>query len=203
MIAQIRGQLIQKNPGSIIIETNGVGFQVYISLQTFYDLPEIDQPVQVYTYTHLREDALQLYGFSTPLEKELFQILLSVSGIGPKLALNILSGISASLLLKSLSNGDLRRLISIPGVGRKMAERMILDLREKVVKLESRVAPLPGYKKLPEQLAEDVVSALINLGYKKGEAEQAVKKVLAENSEKKLEEVLKDSLKILAKSGSL
>ncbi|MGQ9695070.1 MAG: Holliday junction branch migration protein RuvA [Thermodesulfobacteriota bacterium] len=203
MIAQIRGQLIEKNPGSIIIETNGVGFQVFISLHTFYDLPEIDQPVRIYTYTHVREDALQLYGFSTLLERELFQILLSVSGIGPKLALNILSGISASVLLKSLSMGDSNRLLSIPGVGRKMAERMILDLREKVAKLELRPALLPSRNRVPDQISEDVVSALINLGYKKNEAEQAVKKVLAGKEEKKLEEVLKDSLQILSKGRQL
>lgn len=203
MIAQIRGQLISKTPGSAVIETNGVGFQVYISLHTFYDLPELDQPTQIYTYTHVREDALQLYGFSTVLERELFQILLSVSGIGPKLALNILSGVSASVLLRSLRSGDLNQLISIPGVGRKMAERMVLDLREKVNKLEARAALMLSYNKLPDQMVEDVVSALINLGYKKGEAEQAVKKVLPAKGEKKLEEVLKDSLRILSKSGKL
>ncbi len=140
MIAQIRGQLIQKSPGLVIVEANGVGFQVYVSLNTFYDLPEVEQPVRVYTYTHVREDVLQLYGFSTLLEKEIFQILIGVSGIGPKLALNILSGISAPLLIRSLGSGDLNRLLSIPGVGRKMAERMILDLQEKVQKLESRVS---------------------------------------------------------------
>ncbi len=199
MIAQISGQLIEKTPGSAIIETNGLGFQVFISLQTFYDLPEINQPVKIYTYTHVREDALQLYGFSTILERELFQVLLGVSGIGPKLALNILSGISAAVLLKSLSMGDLDRLIAIPGVGRKMAERMVLDLREKVAKLELRPSLLAGHQRVPDQIMEDVVSALVNLGYKKGEAEQAVKKVLAGKGEKKLEEVLKDSLQLLAK----
>lgn len=203
MIAQISGQLIEKTPGSATIETNGLGFHVFISLHTFYDLPEIDQPVRLYTYTHVREDALQLYGFSTLLERELFQILLSVSGIGPKLALNILSGISAPLLLKSLSMGDLPRLISIPGVGRKMAERMVLDLREKVAKLELRPSLLPGRNRVPEQIREDVVSALINLGYKKNEAEQAVKKVLAEKKEEKLEEVLKASLQILSQGRQL
>ncbi len=199
MIAQISGQLIEKTPGSAIIETNGLGFQVFISLQTFYDLPEISQPVKIYTYTHVREDLFQLYGFSTILERELFKILLGVSGIGPKLALNILSGISATVLLKSLSMGDLSRLIAIPGVGRKMAERMVLDLREKVAKLELRPSLQAGRQQMPDQIMEDVVSALINLGYKKGEAEQAVKKVLAAEGDKKLEEVLKDSLQLLAK----
>ena len=117
MIAQIRGHLVQKSPGSIIVEANGIGYQLFVSLTTFYDLPEFQQNVVLHTYTHVREDLLQLYGFSTPLEKELFQILIGVSGIGPKLAINILSGISPSELVQSLSSRDMARLLSIPGVG--------------------------------------------------------------------------------------
>ncbi len=200
MIAQIRGQLIQKSPGLVIVEANGVGFQVYVSLHTFYDLPEVEQPVRVYTYTHVREDVLQLYGFSTLLEKEIFQILIGVSGIGPKLALNILSGISAPLLIRSLGSGDLNRLLSIPGVGRKMAERMILDLQEKVQKLESRVS-LPPVSHLPrDEMTEDVISALVNLGYKKGQAESAAENILQQRPGIKLEEALKESLRVLSKS---
>jgi len=200
MIAQIRGQLIQKSPGLVIVEANGVGFQVYVSLNTFYDLPEVEQPVRVYTYTHVREDLLQLYGFSALLEKEIFQILIGVSGIGPKLALNILSGISAPLLIRSLASGDLNRLLSIPGVGRKMAERMILDLQEKVQKLESRVA-LPPKSHLPrDEMTEDIVSALVNLGYKKGQAENAAENILQQRPGIKLEEALKESLRVLSKS---
>lgn len=200
MIAQIRGQLIQKNPGWVIVEANGVGFQVHVSLTTFYDLPEVEQPVRVYTYTHVREDVLQLYGFSTPLEKEIFQILISVSGIGPKLALNILSGIAAPLLIKSIASGDLNRLLSIPGVGRKMGERMILDLRDKAQKLESRVS-IPPRTPLPtDEISEDIVSALVNLGYKKSQAESAVEKIFQQRPEIKLEEALKESLKVLSKS---
>ena len=200
MIAQIRGQLIQKSPGLVIVEVNGVGFQVYVSLNTFYDLPEIEQPVRVYTYTHVREDVLQLYGFSTLLEKEIFQILIGVSGIGPKLALNVLSGISAPLLIRSISSSDLNRLLSIPGVGRKMAERMILDLREKVQKLESRISISPPGHLPRDEMADDIISALVNLGYKKGQAESAVEDILQQRPEIKLEEALKESLKVLAKS---
>lgn len=200
MIAQIRGQLIQKSPGFVIVEASGIGYQVYVSLNTFYDLPGEEQPVRVYTYTHVREDVLQLYGFSTLLEKELFQLLIGVSGIGPKLALNILSGISAPLLLRSLSSGDLTRLLSIPGVGRKIAERMILDLKEKVRKFESLISvPLKGPRPLDE-MAEDVISALVNLGYKKGQAEKAVESILKERPGIKLEEALKESLQVLSKS---
>jgi len=200
MIAQIRGQLIQKSPGLVIVETNGVGYQIYVSLNTFYDLPGIEQPVRVYTYTHVREDVLQLYGFSTPLEKELFQTLIGVQGIGPKLALNILSGISAPLLLESLGSGDVNRLLAIPGVGRKTAERMILDLKEKVPKLESRVSPIPRGIRPLDELAEDVVSALVNLGYKKSQAEKTVESVCRQKPGLKLEEALKESLKVLSKS---
>jgi Holliday junction DNA helicase RuvA len=200
MIAQIRGQLIQKSPGSVIVEANGVGYQVSVSLNTFYDLPDVEQSVRVYTYTHVREDVLQLYGFSTLLEKEIFQVLISVSGIGPKLALNILSGISAALLIRSLAAGDLNRLLAIPGVGRKTAERMILDLQEKAQKLESRVS-IPSKAPLPkDEMAEDIISALVNLGYKKNQAEGAAEIILQQRPEIKLEEALKESLKILAKS---
>jgi len=200
MIAQIRGQLVQKSPGWVIVEANGVGYQVHVSLTTFYDLPDIEQPVRVYTYTHVREDVLQLYGFSTPLEKEIFQILIGVSGIGPKLALNILSGIATPLLIQSLAAGDLNRLLSIPGVGRKMGERMILDLQDKVQKLECRVS-IPSRSHLPpDEISEDIVSALVNLGYKKNQAESAVEKIFQQRPEIKLEEGLKESLKVLSKS---
>ncbi len=199
MIAQIRGQLIQKNPGWVIVEANGVGYQVHVSLTTFYDLPEIEQPVRVFTYTHVREDALQLYGFSTALEKELFQILISVSGIGPKLALNILSGIAAPLLIASIASGDLNRLLSIPGVGRKTGERMILDLKDKVQKLESRVSVPPKTPLPPHEFFEDIVSALVNLGYKKNQAEATVGNIIQLKPAIQLEEALKESLRILSK----
>jgi len=196
MIAQMRGHLIQKNPGFVILENNGIGYQVHISLTTFYDLPESESDVRLYTHTHVREDLLQLFGFSTPLEKELFQILIGVSGIGPKLALNILSGISPPELLRSLSSGNLARLVSVPGIGRKTAERMLLDLKEKVQKMESRVC---AAKIAPagDAMAEDVLSALVNLGYKKGQAEEAVERAL-QGKPGTLEEALKESLRLLA-----
>lgn len=198
MIAQIRGHLIHKNPGSIIVETNGIGYQVFVSLSTFYDLPGTQQDVVLHTHTHVREDLLQLYGFSTPLEKELFQLLIGVSGIGPKLAINILSGISPPELVRSLSAGDMARLVSIPGVGRKTAERMLLDLQEKAQKVEARGA-LPRIDLRPaDGIAEDVVSALVNLGYKKTQAEKAVEGVLRQAPEITLEKALRESLKVLS-----
>jgi holliday junction DNA helicase RuvA len=198
MIARIRGLLVQKDPGTIIVEAGGIGYQVFVSLTTFYDLPDVQQNVTLQTYTHVREDLLQLFGFSTPLEKELFQILIEVSGIGPKLARNILSGISPQELLQSLEGRDGDRLTAIPGIGRKIAERMVVDLQEKARKIQSRWALAPQEKAAPQGVAEDVVSALLNLGYKKGQAEKAAERVLRENPGYPLEEALKESLKILA-----
>ncbi|MGD0624710.1 MAG: Holliday junction branch migration protein RuvA [Thermodesulfobacteriota bacterium] len=198
MIAQIRGHLIQKSPGSIIVEANGIGYQLFVSLTTFYDLPEFQQNVMLHTYTHVREDLLQLYGFSTPLEKELFQILISVSGIGPKLAINILSGISPSELVHSLGSRDMARLLSIPGVGRKTAERLLLDLQEKVLKIQSRGVYPQTVRPSADGMAEDVVSALVNLGYKRNQAEKAVESVLQQTPEITLEKALKESLRVLS-----
>lgn len=198
MIAQIRGLIIQKDPGSVIVEAGGIGYQLFVSLTTFYELPDLKQTVSLHTHTHVREDLLQLFGFSTLLEKELFQVLIGVSGIGPRLAMNILSGISAPELLHSLEQRDMNRLVSVPGIGRKMAERMLVDLQEKARKLEARWA-LPLQKgRPPEGIAEDVISALLNLGYKRGQAEKAVERVFRENPELTLEAALKASLKILA-----
>lgn len=199
MIALIRGHLIQKNPGYVLVETNGIGYQLFVSLTTFYDLPESEQNVVLHAHTHVREDLLQLYGFSTLLEKELFQILIGVSGIGPKLALNILSGITPPELVHSLGSGDMARLISIPGVGRKTAERMILDLKEKAQKIQSREAFPRMDRRPPDEMAEDVVSALVNLGYKKGQAEKAAESILRQTPEITLEKALKASLRILGK----
>ncbi len=198
MIAQVRGRLIQKGPGSVVVEANGLGYQVFVSLTTFYELPELEQSVVLHTHTHVREDALQLFGFSTPLEKELFQILIGVTGIGPKLALNILSGIRPEELLQSLDQRDMNRLQAVPGIGRKMAERMVVDLQEKARKIESRWALPPREKPPLEGVAEDVISALLNLGYKKGQAEKAVEIVFRQNPDLNLEKALKAGLKILA-----
>ena len=198
MIAQVRGRLIQKGPGSVVIEASGLGYQVFVSLTTFYDLPELEQSVILHTHTHVREDALQLFGFSTPLEKELFQILIGVTGIGPKLALNILSGIRPEELLQSLDQRDMNRLQAVPGIGRKMAERMVVDLQEKARKIESKWALPPQEKLALEGVAEDVISALLNLGYKKGQAEKAVEMVFREDPDLNLEKALKAGLKILA-----
>ena len=198
MIAQIRGQLVEKRPGMVIVETQGIGYQVFVSLSTFYDLPEATQGVRLHTYTHVREDLLQLFGFSTFLEKEIFQILIGVSGIGPKLALNILSGIAPAELIASLQSEDVARLTQIPGVGRKTAERLVFDLKEKIGKIEVRGETPKEEKGKKDRLVDDVVSALVNLGYRKNQAESVVEQVWRQRPDASLEEILKESLRALA-----
>jgi Holliday junction DNA helicase RuvA len=198
MIAQIRGRLIHKEPGSVVVEANGLGYRVFVSLTTFCELPDLELAVTLHTYTHVREDALQLFGFSTPLERELFQVLIGVTGIGPKLALNILSGIAPGELLQALEQRDMNRLQSVPGIGRKTAERMVVDLQEKARKISTRMALQPAEPRPTDGLAEDVISALLNLGYRKGQAEKAVEMVFRQAPDLTLEKALKESLKILA-----
>ena len=196
VIAQISGTLAQKIPGEVIIDVGGVGYQVLIPLSVFYQLPEIGASVSMQIYTHVREDALQLFGFNDPAEKQVFLLLISVSGIGPKLAVNILSGIPAEELARALREGDQVRLVAIPGVGRKLAERMIVELKDKFAALSPAGAesakPVIG-----SQVMQDAVSALVNLGYKRPEAEKLVREVL-KNGDRSLENVLKDTLRRLS-----
>jgi holliday junction DNA helicase RuvA len=196
VIAQISGTLAQKVPGEIIVDVGGVGYQVLIPLNVFYQLPEIGAPVSLQIYTHVREDALQLFGFSDRVEKQLFLLLISVSGIGPKLAVNILSGIPAEELARALREGDQLRLVAIPGVGRKLAERMIVELKDKLATLSTAGAE-SAKPEIGSQVMLDAVSALVNLGYKRPEAEKTVREVL-KNGDRSLENVLKDTLRRLS-----
>jgi holliday junction DNA helicase RuvA len=196
VIAQISGTLAQKIPGEIIVDVGGVGYQVLIPLNVFYQLPEIGRSINLQIYTHVREDALQLFGFNDLAEKQVFLLLISVSGIGPKLAVNILSGIPAEELARALKEGDQIRLVAIPGVGRKLAERMIVELKDKFAAISPAGAesakPVMG-----SQVMHDAVSALVNLGYKRPEAEKTVREVL-KNGDRSLENVLKDTLRRLS-----
>ena len=196
MIAQISGTLAQKVPGEIIVDVGGVGYQVLIPLNVFYQLPEIGAPVSLQIHTHVREDALQLFGFNDRAEKQLFLLLISVSGIGPKLAVNILSGIPAEELARALREGDQVRLVAIPGVGRKLAERMIVELKDKLAML-STAGVESAKPEIGSQVMLDAVSALVNLGYKRPEAEKTVREVL-KNGDRSLENVLKDTLRRLS-----
>ena len=174
MIAQLRGRLSVKEPHRIVVDVNGVGYLVFIPLSTFYRLPEVPGEVFLHTHTHVRDDAIQLFGFHTRDEQALFELLQGVAGIGPRLATNILSGISADELIPALSDGDLARLRAVPGVGKKLAERLVVELREKVatLRLPQRAAPVPAAA--PEDRAvDDVVSALVNLGCNRKEAAKA------------------------------
>ena len=193
MIAKISGTLEHKVPGEVIVDVGGVGYHVFIPLSVFYRLPEAGATISLYIHTHLREDALQLFGFTEHEEKRVFLLLNSVAGIGPKLALNILSGIPAEELARALKEGDQPRLLSIPGVGKKLAERMIVELRDKFIALPSEgIGRMDG-----SQLMRDAVSALVNLGYRKNEAEKSVRDI-ARRGGKTLAEVLKEALRGLS-----
>src|SRR5450759_5354847 len=201
MIALISGKIAYKGISHVIVDTQGVGYRIFIPLTTFYELPAAGQNVTLHIHTHVKQDAINLFGFYTLQEKELFQLMISVSGIGPKIAMNILSGISAQELLRAISRGDVGKLVSIPGVGKKMAERLILELKEKVIKkmLMEKMPAADDQHKANEIIIEDVLSALVNLGYKSNTAKDALDKVL-QSSEKELvmDQLLKKTLKIIA-----
>lgn len=180
-------------PGEVIIDVGGVGYQVLIPLNVFYRLPEVGAALTLQVHTHVREDAIQLFGFQDVAEKQVFLLLNGVGGIGPKLALNILSGIQAEDLARALRQGDHVRLVAIPGVGKKLAERMIVELKDKF----STLLTEPAENRRDEagsQLFHDAVSALVNLGYRKPDAEKNVRDVLKSGAVA-LESVLKESLR--------
>jgi Holliday junction DNA helicase RuvA len=200
MIAHIQGRLHFKSPEHLIIDVDGLGYQIYVPLTTFYDLPDVGRTVALHIHTHVREDALQLYGFQSPEDKVLFVRLISVAGIGPRLAVNILSGITWAELADTILRGDLARLISIPGVGRKTAERIMVEMRDKLpaLALGQEVAG-PIKRAASDAIAEDVLSALCNLGYKKGVAHRAIENAQQRlQGEVTLENLLKESLRSLA-----
>lgn len=173
LIGRLTGRLASKATDHVILDVSGVGYLVHIPLSTFYDLPEAEDPASLFVHTHVREDTLSLYGFLTERERALFLHLIAVAGIGPKVALTVLSGIPPAELVEALRKQDVRRLMAIPGVGKKTAERMVLELAEKVARFgDEAPAALPAAVS-----AEDVVSALVNLGYRKAEAERAVETV--------------------------
>ncbi len=200
MIAHIQGRLYFKSPEHLIIDVEGIGYQVHVPLTTFYELPDVGNTVALHIHTHVREDVLQLYGFQAQEEKALFIRLIGVAGIGPRLAVNILSGISPAELAESLLQGDLARLISIPGVGRKTAERIMVEMRDKLPALAAdRDIALSVKNAAAEAVIEDAISALVNLGYKKGLAQRAVDQAQQRlQGEMTLERLLKESLRALA-----
>ena len=193
MIGRLTGRLAARATDHVLLDVGGVGYLVHIPLSTFYELPETESPASLWIHTHVREDTLALYGFLTERERALFQLLLSVAGIGPKVALTVLSGIPPSELITALRNQDVRRLVAIPGVGKKTSERMVLELSEKVERLGAEAAPGE-----PAAVAtDDVVSALVNLGYRRSEAERAVETIARIGAPEQFGEYLKEALKRL------
>lgn len=200
MIALLSGKIAYKGISHIVVDTQGVGYRVFIPLATFYELPEAGEMVTLHIHTSVKEDAIHLFGFYTLQERDLFQLMISVSGIGPKIAMGILSRISARELLEAISGGNLAKLITVPGVGKKMAERLILELKEKTIKkMATDQIPVTDPKqKLNEMIREDVLSALVNLGYKANAARDALDKVVRDTEgELAMDQLLKKALNIL------
>jgi Holliday junction DNA helicase RuvA len=195
LIAQLRGRLLRKQPQEAIVDVGGVGYRVAIPLSTFYRLGDVGCELTLLTHTHVREDTLALFGFLTSTEQALFERLILVSGVGPRLAVSILSGIEAPELVSALQSSDVTRLTRIPGVGKKTAERLVLELKDKMKGLvASEAEPVPV---AASSTQEDLVSALVHLGYSRPEAERAVERALREG-EGRFEDLLRRSLRLLA-----
>jgi Holliday junction DNA helicase RuvA len=196
MIAHLRGKLLAKHPNQAIVETGGVGYDVTITVPTFSDLPGVGGEVALHIHTHVREDLIALYGFLRTAEKQLFEKLITVSGIGPKLAITILSGMAADEMVGSIRGNDIARLTRIPGIGKKTAERMVLELRDKL--------PVGGAGEIPagpamSGLEEDVLSALLNLGYQRPAAEKAVATAANKTQGGSFETMFRETLAALSK----
>jgi Holliday junction DNA helicase RuvA len=181
VIARLRGSVLEKHPNQVVIDAGGVGYDVMIPVSTYTSLPETGQSVSLRIHTHVREDAILLYGFATIDEKGLFEKLISVSGIGPKVAITILSGLAVEDLVRAIRGGEIERLVRIPGVGKKTAERLVVELRDKLDAINSTRAPAtaivaPGAL---SALDQDIVSALVNLGAQRTQAEAALRKAKA------------------------
>ena len=200
MIARLSGALVEKNPSRLIVEAGGIGYDVQVPLSTFYVLGDPGTPVTLRIHTHVREDVIALYGFATVLEQMLFERLIAISGIGPKLALAVLSGIEPSDLIKAVRTHDVARLTAIPGIGKKTAERIGLELKDRLPAAlhapgqESPSLPAPG-----EQMRDDLLSALLNLGYQRNVAEKAVDSVLRRVPDGGFEASLREVLRGLMK----
>ena len=197
MIASLTGILRYKSPTEILLEVQGVGYQVHIPLSTYEQLGDIDSATSLLTYFHVREDAMQLYGFFTEEERHLFKLLLSVSGIGPKIAQGILSGMNVGELRSNLLNGNISALVSIPGVGKKTAERLVVELREKVGGVIPQKEPLPASDAESANMRTEALQALTSLGYNQQTAEKSLRLVLTETAGSKLtlEELIKLALR--------
>ena len=196
MIAHLRGRLLAKHPNQAVVETGGVGYDVTISIPTFSDLPTAGNEVALHIHTHVREDQIALYGFLRPAEKQLFEKLITVSGIGPKLAITILSGMPADEMVGAIRGNDIARLTRIPGIGKKTAERMVLELRDKFPPAGAGETPAAPTMTAME---EDVLSALVNLGYQRPAAERALATAGKNEKGPTFEALFRNTLAALAK----
>jgi Holliday junction DNA helicase RuvA len=194
MIAHLRGRLISKHPNQAVVEAGGVGYDVTISVPTFSELPGTGGEVALHIHTHVREDSIALFGFVRPTEKQLFERLISVSGIGPKLGITILSGMSADEMVGAIRGNDVARLTRIPGIGKKTAERMVLELRDK---LQTFDAAQPVATASPVE--EDVLSALVNLGYQRPASERALASATRNGKTSSFDVLFREALSILSK----
>jgi len=198
MIAFLRGRLLDKQPNLLVVDVQGVGYEVHVPLSTYYDVGDAGADVALRIYTHVREEAFHLYGFLTTVEQQLFERLIAISGIGPKLAVAVLSGIESRDLIGAVQRGDVARLTGIPGVGRKTAERMVLELKDRLAQLDVAAgAGAPASPPTGERLRDDVLSALQNLGYHRPLAEKAVDSMLSSTSAPSFEQALKAALREL------
>lgn len=206
MIAHLSGTLLSKQPNSVIVDVGGVGYELIIPVSTFYELEDVGTNTQLRVYTHVREEALQLYGFKTARERELFLQIISVTGIGPKIAITLLSGMNANEIIASIRTNNLARLTSIPGVGRKTAERLVVELRDKITALSSPALEEEfaaeggqGPGSSPDAMRDDALSALLNLGYQKTSAEKAIKAAIDEGGDLSVELILRRGLRSLSR----
>jgi Holliday junction DNA helicase RuvA len=197
MIAFLRGRILDKQPNRIVVDVQGVGYDVIVPLSTFYDVGDEGAEVSLRVYTHVREDTLQLYGFLTDFERQVFERLIGISGIGPKLAIAVLSGVDSRDLVAAVQRGDVARLTAVPGIGKKTAERIVLELRDRLSQLAVAPSDAAPAVSSGDRVRVDLLSALQNLGYHRAQADKAVDKVLASSPERPFEQVLKDALREL------
>jgi Holliday junction DNA helicase RuvA len=202
MIATLSGILSSKTPQEAVISVQGVGYHIFIALSTFFTLPDIHSPVEVFVSTHVRNDTIQLFGFSTTEEKQAFSLLTTISGVGPKLALSALSTLSVSDLCTAIETGDLETLGSIPGVGKKSASRIVLELKDKThrIVISENSKPTTAAHEPTTFIQEEAASALINLGYRAPEVKKAMNLAITKLPESyELEDLIRTTLKELAK----
>lgn len=200
MIALLTGRLAFKAPTHLALDVQGVGYEVFIPLSTYYTLPNVQDSLTLSIHTHVREDAIQLFGFSTPQEKDAFVLLMSVSGIGPKSALGILSALPVSDLVSAIQSGDVDKLETVPGIGKKSAGRLVLELKDKLTKLHPALTPPDAHEIRGDQTFDDALSALTNLGYRVSDAKEALKTAKQSRPGSwTLQELIRESLKNLAR----